>query len=181
VTGLGIGPSFAVFTIIVQNAVPFDKLGAATSDLTLFRQVGGTVGLTFGFTIFRGALEEQVPRQLAAAGVPSQFTSALGGQFDASQLTRVGGDLGARILANVPEQARAAVEPLVPGIVAALHEAISLAIGTTFWLGVGVAIAATAIAVALHEHPLRSTSRLRPGGTPAPVPVRTGEPAPAAE
>jgi EmrB/QacA subfamily drug resistance transporter len=181
VTGLGIGPSFAVFTIIVQNAVPFDKLGAATSDLTLFRQVGGTVGLTFGFTIFRGALEEQVPRQLAAAGVPSQFTSALGGQFDASQLTRVGGDLGARILANVPEQARAAVEPLVPGIVAALHEAISLAIGTTFWLGVGVALTATVVAVALHEHPLRSTSRLRPGDAPAPVPARTGEPAPAAE
>ncbi|MFN2484040.1 MAG: MDR family MFS transporter, partial [Candidatus Limnocylindria bacterium] len=45
VTGLGIGPSFAILTLIVQNAVPFSALGAATSNLVFFRQVGGTVGL----------------------------------------------------------------------------------------------------------------------------------------
>ena len=45
VAGLGIGPTFAVFTIVVQNAVPFQDLGAATSDLTLFRQIGTTVGI----------------------------------------------------------------------------------------------------------------------------------------
>ena len=53
VAGLGIGPTFAVFTIIVQNAVPFNELGAATSDLTLFRQIGTTVGIAVAFTIFR--------------------------------------------------------------------------------------------------------------------------------
>ena len=30
ITGVGIGPTLAVFTIIVQNAVPFQKLGVAT-------------------------------------------------------------------------------------------------------------------------------------------------------
>jgi EmrB/QacA subfamily drug resistance transporter len=181
VTGLGVGPSFAVFTIIVQNAVPIDKLGAATSDLTLFRQVGGTVGLTFGFTLFRGALETELPRQLTAAGVPPQFTSALGSQFDASQLTRVGSDLGARILASVPAEARAAVEPLVPALVSAIHTAISLAIANTFWLGVSAALAAAFLAAALREAPLRTTSRLRPEASPTSATSRTGEPAAAAE
>ena len=44
ITGLGIGPTLSVFTIIVQNAVPFSVLGVATSNLTFFRQIGGTVG-----------------------------------------------------------------------------------------------------------------------------------------
>ena len=53
IAGLGVGPTFAVFTIVVQNAVPFKELGAATSDLTLFRQIGTTVGIAVAFTIFR--------------------------------------------------------------------------------------------------------------------------------
>jgi EmrB/QacA subfamily drug resistance transporter len=37
IAGLGVGPTFAVFTLIVQNAVPFHMLGVATSNLTFFR------------------------------------------------------------------------------------------------------------------------------------------------
>ena len=50
--GLGVGPTFSVFTIIVQNAVPFHELGVATSNLTFFRQIGGTVALAIVGTIF---------------------------------------------------------------------------------------------------------------------------------
>ena len=31
VTGLGVGPTFAVFPLIVQNSVPVRQLGAATA------------------------------------------------------------------------------------------------------------------------------------------------------
>src|SRR5258705_4389823 len=72
VAGLGVGPTFAVFTIIVQNAVDFKDLGAATSDLTLFRQIGTTVGIAAAFSLFRlnfswGLLHDQV----IAAGGPA--------------------------------------------------------------------------------------------------------------
>ena len=60
-TGLGIGPSFAVFTIVVQNAVPFAQLGAATSNLTFFRQVGGSVGLAIAGAIFGSAFRTRSP------------------------------------------------------------------------------------------------------------------------
>ncbi len=53
IAGLGVGPTMAIFTLIVQNDVPFERLGTATSDLTLMRQIGTSVGLTMAFTLFR--------------------------------------------------------------------------------------------------------------------------------
>ena len=72
VTGLGVGPTFAVFTLIVQNSVPVERLGTATSNLTFFQQVGGTVGLALTGTIFATTLAEELPRQLAAGGRPAR-------------------------------------------------------------------------------------------------------------
>ena len=150
VTGLGVGPSLAVYTIIVQNAVPMKKLGAATSDLTLFRQVGGTVGLTLGFTLFRSGLTTQIPKQLLAAGVPQTvLDNAPTGALDSSSLTAVGGTGGLDWLSAVPAGLR---EPITVGI----HQAISVSIADSFWLGVGAAVVATVATALLIEHPLRT-------------------------
>ena len=98
----GIGPTLSVFTIVVQNAVPFRQLGVATSNLTFFRQIGGSVGLAVTGTIFGSRLVEELPGQLTAAGVPaqavSQFSNAGTGALD--NLVGVGGDLGAQILSH---------------------------------------------------------------------------------
>jgi EmrB/QacA subfamily drug resistance transporter len=159
ITGVGIGPSFAVFTIVVQNAVPMEKLGVATSNLTFFRQIGGSVGLAIVGTIFGTTLQNEVPRQLVANGVPQplvdQFGAANAGNLD--QLVGVGQDLGAQILAGVPQQFRAAVEPLVPGIVNGIHEAFSLGIADTFRVGVVTTVVALLAAVFMRELPLRQT------------------------
>ena len=72
VTGVGVGPMMAVFTLIVQNAVPFRLLGTATSDLTLFRQIGTSVGLTVAFTVFQNNLTWGLLRdQIIAKGAPA--------------------------------------------------------------------------------------------------------------
>jgi EmrB/QacA subfamily drug resistance transporter len=44
VMGLGVGSGLAVYTVVVQNAYP-QKIGAASSTLVFFRQLGGTIGL----------------------------------------------------------------------------------------------------------------------------------------
>jgi EmrB/QacA subfamily drug resistance transporter len=44
VLGLGVGSGLAAYTTIVQNAYP-TKIGAASSTLVFFRQLGGTIGL----------------------------------------------------------------------------------------------------------------------------------------
>jgi EmrB/QacA subfamily drug resistance transporter len=146
ITGLGIGPAFAVFTLAVQNNVPEIELGTATSSLTLFQQVGGTVGLAITGSIFGSVLLEEMPRQIAAAGVPEQFAGqfAQGGGSALNNLSGVG-DLGAKILATVPAEARAQVEPLIPAIVQGIHEAFSIATSATFVLGIGAALLAAAL------------------------------------
>ena len=64
VTGLGIGPTMSAFTLIVQNAVPIRQLGVATSNLTFFRQIGGSVGLAVLGTLFASSLRDQLPGQV---------------------------------------------------------------------------------------------------------------------
>lgn len=43
--GLGIGVGSSLYTTVVQNAVKQTQMGQATGAVTLFRQIGGTVGL----------------------------------------------------------------------------------------------------------------------------------------
>ncbi len=98
VAGLGIGPTFAVFTLVVQNAVPIRALGSATSGVTLFQQVGGTVGLAIAGTIFGEVFLREVPQRLVANGVPQEFATAFA-QGGSGTLNEIGGvgDLGATI------------------------------------------------------------------------------------
>jgi EmrB/QacA subfamily drug resistance transporter len=174
--GLGVGPTFSVFTIVIQNAVPFRQMGVATSNLTFFRQIGGSVALAFVGTIFASTFQDDLIPQMTAAGVPQQvlagFQQAVAsGAVDFNQLTGVG-DIGAAITANFPQLA-----PVVPAIVEGIHGAFSLAVGQTFWLGVGGSIVATIAALAIKELPLRASNA-------APVPTeaaaRTGATADAA-
>jgi EmrB/QacA subfamily drug resistance transporter len=146
VAGLGVGPTFAVFTLAVQNSVPVRDLGTGTSSLTLFQQVGGTIGLAVTGTLFASTLLDETPKQLIEAGVPPQFANefASGGSTQFNQLTSVG-DLGATILAQVPAEARSFVEPLIPDIVNGIHTAFSIATGSTFVVGIITALLAALV------------------------------------
>ncbi|MCJ7712467.1 MAG: MFS transporter [Chloroflexi bacterium] len=161
VTGVGIGPTLAVFTIVVQNAVPVRALGVATSNLTFFRQMGGVVGLAMLGTVFGTRLTSELTVQLAplapklvAAGVPAEALTSLGGG-QATSLVEVGRPLGETILAAIPEPIRAAVAPFVNDIVNGIHQAFSVAIGEVFLIGAGTTLVALVAALAMREVPLR--------------------------
>jgi EmrB/QacA subfamily drug resistance transporter len=169
-SGLGVGPTFAVFTIVVQNAVPFHELGVATSNLTFFRQIGGTVALAIVGTIFGTTFSEQLAPQLAASGVPAQVIDGFrqagaSGQLDFNQLTGVG-DLGASILASVPAEAKPFIEPYIGNIVAAIHQAFSLGVAQTFWIGVAAAFVAALAAMGMQELTLRTSRAPAPEARP---------------
>jgi EmrB/QacA subfamily drug resistance transporter len=146
ITGLGIGPAFAIFTLVVQNNVPVHELGAGTSSVTLFQQVGGTVGLAVTGSIFGSVLLEEIPNQMQAVGVPAAFADqfAAGGASSLNQLSGVG-DLGAAILAQVPPAFQAQAEPFIPAIVGAIHTAFSIATSATFSIGIVTSLLAAAV------------------------------------
>jgi hypothetical protein len=177
-SGLGVGPTFSVFTIVVQNAVPFSVLGVATSNLTFFRQIGGTVALAFVGTIFGTSFQEEFPKQMVTTGVPPNiiadfFKAVQAGLIDFNVLTGVGG-MGKVIVAILPSTA-----PAIDAIVQARDLAFSLAVAQTFWLGVaGSAVAAIAAAM-MTEHALRTSNSEAPAGQPASG--GAGRPAPSPE
>jgi EmrB/QacA subfamily drug resistance transporter len=90
ILGLGMGTGIALFTIIVQNAFPIQKIGVVTAALTFFRQIASTVGtavfgslLTNQFTnAFTGNLHTQVSQlQLKYPQVPQTQWDALQQKF----------------------------------------------------------------------------------------------------
>jgi EmrB/QacA subfamily drug resistance transporter len=156
IAGVGIGPSFAVFTLVVQNTVAPDRIGVATSSLTFFQQIGGTVGLTIAGTIFADRLTSEIPTQMVSAGVPAAFVAQFGAGSGSIDLTGTG-DLGARILAGVPAAAQSTVAPLIPNIVQGIHEAFSIALASTFWVGIVGAFIGAVVVLFLREEPMRET------------------------
>jgi EmrB/QacA subfamily drug resistance transporter len=170
IAGLGVGTTFSVPTIVIQNAVPFKLLGVATSNLTFFRQIGGTIALAFVGTIFATSFQDNLIPQMSAAGVPQQVLDGFAqasssGSFDFSSLTGVG-DLGAAILAAIPPAFQATVQPFIGAMVEGVHGAFSLATAQTFWLGLIGSVVALLAAVAIKEIPLRTSNE-------APVPAQT--------
>jgi EmrB/QacA subfamily drug resistance transporter len=150
IAGLGVGPTMAIFTLIVQNDVPFERLGTATSDLTLFRQIGTSVGLTMAFTLFRENLTwDSIRSAIVTAGAPSSAVPATApAAFDPNQLISVGGSV-ADAFAQLPAELRA---PFATGF----YDAFSLAIANSVWLGVLASVVSFLAVLALKEKPLRA-------------------------
>ncbi len=166
IAGVGLGPTLTVFTIIVQNAVPFHELGVATSNLTFFRQIGGTIALAIAGELFETGFSDQLVPKMDVAGVPPQVVAgiqqAMGtGGFDLNQVAGVGLDLGKAILAALPAQAQAVVAPFVPNIVSGIYEAFSAAVAQTFYIGIGAAVIAAVVAATMQEHPLRTSNAVQ--------------------
>ena len=154
--GLGIGPTLSVFTIVVQNAVPFKFLGAATSNLTFFRQVGGSVGLALVGSYFGGQLVTTIPAELATAAPAGTFTpffTAIGG--DLAQLTNVGGQFDQALISLIPVQ-------YLDAFFTAIKAGIADAIGAIFWLSVVASLVAFVAATLIEEIPLRGGAKGAP-------------------
>ncbi|KOT35915.1 DSBA oxidoreductase [Streptomyces caelestis] len=60
VFGLGLGLVMQVLVLIVQNAVPYEDLGVATSGATFFRSIGASFGVAIFGTIFASRLGQEL-------------------------------------------------------------------------------------------------------------------------
>jgi EmrB/QacA subfamily drug resistance transporter len=64
ILGLGLGMVMQVLVLAVQNAVDYRYLGVATSGSTLFRQIGGSIGVSAFGAIFSSNLSSELARRL---------------------------------------------------------------------------------------------------------------------
>jgi MFS family permease len=76
VVGLGLGFVMQVLVLAVQNAVAYENLGGATSTATLFRSMGGAIGVPIFGAIFANQLSSHLAAKLpadVAASLPAHL------------------------------------------------------------------------------------------------------------
>lgn len=73
--GAGIGPVNSVSITATQNAVARDVVGAATAGTTLFRQIGGSIGVSVFGAIFTSGLTARLGDIMPAGGNAGSFSA----------------------------------------------------------------------------------------------------------
>jgi predicted MFS family arabinose efflux permease len=129
--GLGLGLVMPNLTTAIQNAVPSEDLGVATSAASFFRSLGGALGVALSGAWMTARLHRLLPP--AEAGIGE-------GAVDRSIAA----------ISALPEAQRTLV----------VH-AYRQAIGSTFLLGAAVAALGLLVVLALPERPLRSAAGRR--------------------
>lgn len=67
--GMGVGMTLQNFVLAVQNTVPLKDIGAASSTVTFFRSLGGTVGVSVLGAVLARQVEDGTASGLASAGL----------------------------------------------------------------------------------------------------------------
>ncbi|MDT0212306.1 MDR family MFS transporter [Rothia sp. ARF10] len=75
--GLGLGFNFQPLTLAVQNAVPPQQIGVATSTATFTRQIGGTIGTAVFLTILFSLVPEKISAAMRTVAPTPDFQAAL--------------------------------------------------------------------------------------------------------
>lgn len=152
-TGMGLGVILPLYTIAVQNAVPYDLLGLATSSTAFFRSLGGAFGLGVMGSVmnmrFAAGFLGALPETLRAA-IPEGYLAAMA--------------RNPQILVN-PErqdQVRELLAQAAPGdalfgqLMQVLRHALESSLSHVFFVGLLVVAGAFMINLFLKEIPLRA-------------------------
>jgi EmrB/QacA subfamily drug resistance transporter len=75
--GLGLGFNMQPLVLAIQNAVPPQDMGVATSSATFFRQMGGTLGTAMSLSVLFGTVQDKITTAFQAVATTPQFSSAL--------------------------------------------------------------------------------------------------------
>ena len=166
VIGVGIGITMPLFTIIVQNALPYHFLGVATAATQFFRSIGGTIGVAiFGSllsTRFTYWLDQQLP-QATRAALPAELLALLGNP----QILVQGGQGGPGeqiqgLLAADPQ-----LQPLVQQFFQAMRSSLALTLDDVFRIGFVLTALACVLVFFLPEIPLRKAGEPPTGNNSA--------------
>ena len=72
VFGAGLGSIMQVVVLVVQNSVPADQIGTATSTNNYFREVGAALGVAVFGAIFTSRLSESLTKAFTGAGASAE-------------------------------------------------------------------------------------------------------------
>jgi hypothetical protein len=138
--GLGLGFNFQPVILAVQNAVRPNEMGVATSSVTFFRQMGGTIGVAAFLSILFSTLPDKIHSAFQAAGL-GQIAGAVDVNAALSDTSKV---------ASAPAP-----------VVHAFQTGFSDAIGLVFLVAAAVVAVGFFVMLFLPEVPLRNLSGIQ--------------------
>jgi len=153
VLGVGLGTSMALFTIVVQNAFPVERLGVVTASLAFFRSIGGVVGVALLGSVMTNRMTAEL--QAGLATLPPAIAAKLGGiaanpqalMDPASQQA-----LKAQLATLGSQAPQVAVQ-----VTTVLRESVATAVTEVFVIGSALIAIAFVTSFFLREIPLRTT------------------------
>jgi EmrB/QacA subfamily drug resistance transporter len=153
VAGFGLGITMPLYTIAVQNAVPYNLLGVATSSTAFFRSIGGSVGLAVLGSVMSNQFASNLMSRLpdAVKGVlPSDMLASLAHNPQALVSLEAQAQLQ-DFLAQMGPQGPAIFEEILQ----ALRQALDSALSEVFLVGFFILVLAFIVNLFIKEIPLR--------------------------
>lgn len=153
VTGLGLGVTLSLFTIVVQNAFPLREMGVVTATLQFFRSIGGTIGIAIFGSLLTSRFTQELPKHIPPTLhrlLPSTTLSTVSNPSVLLSPTAAHA-LTARFAAFGPAGRAMAAQLLF-----AVRDALAIATSEVFRLGSGLLLVAVLLACFLREIPLRT-------------------------
>ncbi|GAB4514626.1 MAG: MDR family MFS transporter [Haliangiales bacterium] len=152
IAGLGMGGLTTVFTIIVQNALPHERMGEATGGVQFFRNIGGLVGIAaLGAVVanlYGGEVASRLPAEVTATLSEEQIAELTSGMV-------AGGTTTMPSLAQLPAGTQ-------PEILMAIRDGLSASLTTAFYLSVASLLLGLVIAALVRDIPLRTRNVQEP-------------------
>jgi EmrB/QacA subfamily drug resistance transporter len=146
--GLGLGMNMQSIVLAMQNAVDPRDMGVATSAVTFFRQVGGSLGTAVFLSILFSTAGSNITTEYHKAASTPAFQQAAAAHPDQVKLLNGGGSL------NDTSFVQGLVKPLGHPFLVGFSNAMDL----VFLVGALVLIIGVVLSVLLKEVPLRMLS-----------------------
>jgi EmrB/QacA subfamily drug resistance transporter len=89
--GIGIAMTMSPMTSAAMNAVPVQKAGIASGVLSMFRMVGGSLGVAVTGAIFQGLVSSRLDTLLGGTGVSAAQRESIGDQLGGGSIPHVQG------------------------------------------------------------------------------------------
>ncbi|GGI85424.1 MDR family MFS transporter [Pseudarthrobacter scleromae] len=124
--GSGLGLIMQVVVLVVQNSVPADQIGTATSTNNYFREVGAAMGVAVFGAIFTNRLSESLTSAFTGAGASADQAAQSTSTLDPQALSQLPEQLRGAIVNTYAESLAPVFWYLIPFIAAALVLAITL-------------------------------------------------------
>jgi len=155
VMGIGLGIGQPLYTLIVQNAFPPQRLGVVTAATTFFRSIGGTVGVAIFGTLVNNRFITEYQALLPSQIKDNPQFSTLLGQLSPQAL------ISPATIGIVQQQLQAAglaaaqVQQVITAITAPIKPALGAATTGAFFIGAVILAISTVVVAFIPEIPLR--------------------------